>query len=129
MVVLASDHPFGAAKSHAGKQPSRRCPMSRTKLLWLLDRFPRYASLLGLLGLIGLAGVVDPALYRLSALSFLSYLAFFRFFRRFIDPAYGPTVQSALYLLPAFLVAAFSPWLLAIAPLCGLVGFAGWCAL
>src|SRR5689334_16919907 len=106
-----------------------RCPMSRTTLLWLLDRVPRYACLLGLLGLIGLAGVVDPALYHWSALSFLSYLAFFRFFRRFIDPTYAPTNRSWLVLLPAFLAAAFSPWLLAITPWFGLVGFAGWAAL
>jgi len=103
--------------------------MSRTTLLWLFDRVPRYASLLGLLGLIGLAGVFDPALYHWSALSFLSYLAFFRFFRRFIDPTYAPTTRSGLFLLPAFLVAVLSPWLLAITPLFGLVGFAGWGAL
>jgi hypothetical protein len=77
--------------------------MSRPQLLWVLDRIPRYVSLLGLLGLLGLAGLVDPAWYCLSALSFLSYLAFFRFFRRFIDPTYGPTTQSTLMLLPAFL--------------------------
>ena len=103
--------------------------MSRTTFLWLLDRVSRYTSLLGLLGLIGLAGVADPGLYRLSALSFLSYLAFFRFFRRFGDPAYGPTTQSAPFLLPAIVVAALAPWLLAITPLFGFVGFAGWCAL
>jgi hypothetical protein len=103
--------------------------MSRQKLLWLLDRVPRYASMLGLLGFIGLAGVIDPALYRLSALSFLSYLAFFRFFRRFIDPYYGPTAQSILFLLLASLVAVLSPWLLATSPWFGFVGFAGWCAL
>ena len=103
--------------------------MSRPQLLWLLDRVPRYASLLGLLGLIGLAGVFDPALYRLSALSFLSYLAFFRFFRRFIDPGYGPTAQSARFLLLACLAAVLSPWLLSIAPWLGFVGCAGWCAL
>jgi hypothetical protein len=103
--------------------------MSRQKLLWLLDRVPRYASLLGLLGLIGLAGVFDPTLYRWSALSFLSYLAFFRFFRRFIDPDYGPTAQPVLFLLPAFLVAVLSPWLLSISPWFGFAGFAGWCAL
>ena len=103
--------------------------MSRTTLLWLLDRVPRYASLLGILGLIGLAGVADPGLYRFSALSFLSYLAFFRFFRRFGDPGYGPTRQSAPFLLLAMVVAALAPWLLSIAPLFGLVGFAGWCAL
>ena len=80
--------------------------MSRPQLLWVLDRVPRYVSLLGLLGLIGLAGLFDPAWYRLSALSFLSYLAFLRFFRRFIDP-----------------------WLLSISPWLGCVGFAGWCAL
>jgi hypothetical protein len=103
--------------------------MSRSQFLWLLDRVPRYASLLGLLGLIGLAGLFDPALYRASALSFLSYLAFFRFFRRFIDPTYGPTTHSTLMLLPAFLVALLSPWLLSIAPWFGFVGCAGWCAL
>jgi hypothetical protein len=102
--------------------------MSRSQLLWLLDRIPRYASLLGLLGLIGLAGVFDPTLYRLSALSFLSYLAFFRFFRRFLDPDSGPTAQSALFLLPAFFVAVLFPWLVSIAPWFGFVGFAGWCA-
>jgi uncharacterized protein DUF3796 len=103
--------------------------MSRQRFLWLLDRVPRYASLLGLLGLIGLAGVFDPALYRLSALSFLSYLAFFRFFRRFIDPDYDPTLQSAPFLLLASLAAMLAPWLLAISPWFGFVGFAGWCAL
>jgi hypothetical protein len=103
--------------------------MSRTKLLWLLDRVPRYASLLGFLGLIGLAGVFDPALYRFSALSFLSYLAFCRFFRRFGDPGYGPTARSAPFLLLSIVVAALSPWLLSIAPIFGFVGFAGWCAL
>ena len=103
--------------------------MSRQKLLWLLDRVPRYASLLGLLGLIGLTGVTDPALYRWSALSFLSYLAFFRFFRRFIDPDYEPTTQSVPFLLLASLVAMLAPWLLSIAPWFGFVGFAGWCAL
>jgi Protein of unknown function (DUF3796) len=103
--------------------------MSRTTMLWLLDRVPRYASLLGLLGLIGFAGVFDPALYRWSALSFLSYLAFFRFFRRFINPTYVPTARSGIVLLAAFLVAVLSPWLLAITPLFGLVGFAGWSAL
>jgi hypothetical protein len=103
--------------------------MSRSQLLRLLDRVPRYASLLRLLGLIGLAGVFDPALYRLSALSFLSYLAFFRFFRRFIDPDYGPTAQPAPFLLLACLVAVLSPWLLSISPWSGFVGCAGWCAL
>jgi hypothetical protein len=85
--------------------------------------------LLGLFGLIGLADVFDTGLYGLSALSFLSYLAFFRFFRRFGDPGYGPTRQSAPFLLLAFVVAALAPWLISIAPLFGLVGFAGWCAL
>ena len=103
--------------------------MFRPQLLRLLDRVPRYASLLGLLGLIGLAGVFDPALYRLRALSFLSYLAFFRFFRRFIDPDYGPTAQSAPFLLLTFLAAVLSPWLLSISPWFGFVGCAGWCAL
>jgi hypothetical protein len=103
--------------------------MSRPQLLWVLDRVPRYASLLGLLGLIGLAGLFDPAWFRLSALSFLSYLAFFRFFRRFIDPTYGPTTHTTLILFPALLVAVLSPWLLSIAPWFGFVGCAGWCAL
>ena len=103
--------------------------MPRQKFLWLLDRVPRYASLLGLLGLIGLAGVIDPVLYRLSALSFLSYLAFFRLFRRFIDPDYDPTIRSAPFLLLAALVAVLAPWLLSISPWFGFVGFAGWCAL
>jgi hypothetical protein len=103
--------------------------MSQTKLLWLLDHGPRYASLLGLLGLIGLAGIFDPTLYRFSALSFLSYLAFFRFFRRFVDPGYGPTAQSAPFLLLAIVLALLSPWLLSISPIFGFAGFAGWCAL
>ena len=97
--------------------------MSRQKLLWLLDRVPRYASLLGLLGLIGLAGIIDPALYRWSALSFLSYLAFFRYFRRFIDPDYELTAQSVLFLPLAFLVALLAPWLLT--PVFGGTGVVG----
>jgi hypothetical protein len=103
--------------------------MSRPQRLRLLDRLPRYASLLGVAGLIGLAGVVDPALYRLSALSFLSYLAFFRFFRRFIDREYRPTAQVVPFLLLACLVVVLSPWLLSIAPWLDFVGCAGWCAL
>ena len=103
--------------------------MSQRRLLLALDRVPRFASLLGLLGLIGLAGVIDPEWYRFSALSFLSYLSFFRFFRRFVDPDYGPTAQSAPFLLLAFLVAAIFPWLLSISPMFGFVGFAGCCAL
>lgn len=103
--------------------------MSRPQLLWLLDRLPRYASLLGLLGLLGLAGFVRPELFALSFLSFLSYLAFFRFFRRFFDPTYGPTPQSALFLLPAFVVLVLFPWLMPLAPAFGFFGFAGWCAL
>ena len=103
--------------------------MSQRRLLLALDRVPRFASLLGLLGLIGLAGVIDPEWYRFSALSFLSYLSFFRFFRRFVDPDYGPTAQSAPFLLLAILVAAIFPWLLSISPMFGFVGFAGCCAL
>jgi hypothetical protein len=68
-------------------------------------------------------------LYRFSALSFLSYLAFCRFFRRFGDPAYGPTAQSAPFLVLAIVVAALSPWLLSISPVFGFAGVAGWCAL
>jgi hypothetical protein len=103
--------------------------MSRTTFLLLLDRIPRYSSLLGLLGLVGVAGVIDPEWYRFSALSFLSYLSFFRFFRRFADPAYGPTAQSVPFLVVALLVAAVGPLLLSIWPGFGFVGFAGWCGL
>jgi hypothetical protein len=103
--------------------------MSRTKLLLLIDRIPRFASLLGLLGLIGLAGVIDPELYRFSALSFLSYLSFFRFFSRFLDPDYGPTADTVPFLLLAALVAAVFPWLLSISPSYGFIGFAGCCGL
>ena len=103
--------------------------MSHTKLLWLLDRIPRFASLLGFLGLIGLAGIFNPGLYSFGALSFLSYLAFFRFFRRFGDSDYGPTAQSAPFLLLAIVVAVLSSWLISISPLFGFLGFAGWIAL
>jgi len=100
--------------------------MSQRRLLLVLDRVPRFASLLGLLGLIGLAGVIDPEWYRFSSLSFLSYLSFFRFFRRFVDPDYGPTEQSAPFLVLAILVAAIpSVWLLSISPMFGFLGFAG----
>lgn len=103
--------------------------MSHTKVLWLLDRIPRFASWLGFFGLIGLVGIFNPELYSFSTLSFLSYLAFFRFLRRFGDSDYGPTAQSAPFLLLAILVAILSPWLLSISPLFGFVGFAGWSAL
>jgi hypothetical protein len=103
--------------------------MSRTQLLWLLDRAPRVASLLGLLGLIGLAGVIDPELYRFSALSALSFLAFFRFFRRFVDPGYGPTAQFIPFLLLAMIAVALGPWLIALTPVFGLVGLVGFAGL
>jgi hypothetical protein len=91
----------------------------------LLDRIPRFASLLGLLGLVGVAGVFDSELYRFSALSFLSYLCFFRFFHRFIDPHYGPTAAFTPLLLLAVLAAPVSLWLFSISPLFGFLGFAG----
>lgn len=91
----------------------------------LLDRIPRFASLLGLLGLVGVAGAFDSGLYRFSALSFLSYLCCFRFFSRFLDPHCGPTVASARLLLLAVLAAPLSLWLFSIAPLFGFLGFAG----
>lgn len=103
--------------------------MARPPVLWLLDRVPRFASLLGLLGLLGLAGFVRPELFALSFLSFLSYLAFFRFFRRFLDPAAGPTPQAAPFLLPAFAVLVLVPWLAPLSPAFGFFGFAGWGAL
>jgi len=92
----------------------------------LLDRIPRFASLLGLLGIVGVAGVFDSELYRLSAFSFLSYLCFFRFFGRFTDPHFGPTAASASLLLLAVLAAPVSLWLFSISPLFGFLGFAGY---
>ncbi len=103
--------------------------MSQRNFLWLLDRVPRWASLLGVLGLIGLAGLVNPVYYRFSALSFLTYLAFFRFFRRLGDPTYGPTAQGAPWLIVPIVVAAVAPWLLLVSPLLGFLGFLGWGAL
>jgi len=99
--------------------------MSRERILLLIDRVPRYASMTGLLGLIGVAGVFDPGLFRLSALSFLSYLAFFRFFRRFIDADYGPHRESAPLIAVAIAVAVLFPLLVSISPIFGFLGFAG----
>jgi len=104
--------------------------MSRADLLFALDRGPRYASLLGLLGLVGVAGIADSELYRFSVLSFLSYVSFFRFFRGFFDPSYGRSIiASAPFVVFALVVGAVSPWLLAISPMFGFVGFAGCCGL
>ena len=103
--------------------------MSREKMLYSLDRVPRYASLLGLLGLVGIAGVLEPELYRFSALSFLSFLSFFRYFRRFIDPDYGPTRASVPFIALALFVGAISPWLISVSSMFGFVGFAGCCGL
>ena len=104
--------------------------MSRANLLLVLDRGPRYASLLGLLGLIGVAGVVNPEWYRFSAFSYLSYVSFFRFFRCFFDPSYGPTNASAPFLVVAIVIGALSPlWLPSPSPMFGFLGFAGCCGL
>jgi len=99
--------------------------MSRERILLLIDRVPRYASMTGLLGLIGVAGVFDPGLFRLSALSFLSYLSFVRFFRRFIDADYGPHRESAPLIAVAIAVAVLFPLLVSISPIFGFFGFAG----
>jgi hypothetical protein len=103
--------------------------MSRADLLFLLDRGPRYASLLGLLGLIGIAGIANPELYRFSTLSFLSYVSFFRFFRGFFDPSYRPTIASTPFLVLAIVVGAVSLWLSSLSPMFGFAGFAGCCGL
>lgn len=98
-----------------------------------LDRVPRALSLLGLLGLIGLAGVFDPQLSRLSALSFLSYLCYFRFLRWFVKPQPPMTTAGILVPLIGIMVWIVSqvifPGLLAIAPMFGFIGFAGFLGL
>lgn len=95
----------------------------------LIDRVPRYLSLLGLLGLIGLAGVFEPQLSRLSALSFLSYLCYFRFLRWFVKPQPAMTATGILVPLFGIMIWIVSqsliPGLLASAPMFGFIGFAG----
>jgi hypothetical protein len=99
----------------------------------LLDRVPRFLSLLGLLGLVGLAGVFDPQLLRFSALSFLSYLCYFRFLRWFIKPR--PLIKPAGILLPLlgsliWIVAEILfPEGLESFPFVGFIGFAGYLGL
>ncbi len=95
----------------------------------LLDRVPRFLSLLGLLGLIGLAGVFNPQLFRWSALSFLSYLCYFRFLRWFIKPR--PDIAASGIFVPLqggliwIVVGTFFPGLTESSPLFGFIGFAG----
>jgi hypothetical protein len=93
----------------------------------LLDRVPRYASLLGLLGLIGMAGVFDPRFGVFSFLSFLSYLCYFRFFQWFAKPPQNvrDRIVPFLGMLPAILL----PWLGSMSPMFGFIGFSGFCGL
>lgn len=99
----------------------------------VLDRVPRFLSLLGLLGLIGLAGVFNPELSRFSALGFLSYLCYFRFLRWLIRPQ--PVTTGASLLVPSLgaivwiVFQTLFPGLLASAPLFGFIGFAGFLGL
>jgi len=99
----------------------------------LLDRVPRFLSLLGLLGLLGLGGIFDPQLLRFSALSFLSYLCYFRFLRWFIKPR--PIRPTAGFLVPLlgsmiWIVAeVLFPGGLESFPLFGFIGFAGFLGL
>jgi len=99
----------------------------------LLDRAPRFLSLLGLLGLIGLAGIFDPQLLRFSALSFLSYLCYFRFLRWFVKP--HPPLTTAGMLVPLL---GGMIWIVAEvlfhgtlenSPFFGFIGFAGFLGL
>jgi len=104
--------------------------MSRERILLLIDRVPRYASLAGLLGLIGVAGVFDPGLFRFSALSSLSYFSFFRFFRCFIAADYGPRASEPPIAMVWFMVMVLGvgfvlPLLVPISPIFGFLGFAG----
>jgi hypothetical protein len=98
-----------------------------------LDRVPRVLSLLGLLGIIGLAGVFDPQLSRFSALSFLSYICYFRFLRWFVKPQ--PPITTTGILVPLlgiviWIVAqVLYPGLLAMNPMFGFMGFAGFLGL
>lgn len=99
----------------------------------LLDRVPRFLSLLGLLGLIGLAGVFNPQLLRWSALSFLSYLCYFRFLRWFMKPR--PNITTSGIFIPLlggliWIVAeTIFPGLIESSPLFGFIGFAGFLGL
>jgi hypothetical protein len=99
----------------------------------LLDRVPRLLSLLGLLGLVGLAGVFNTELLRFSALSFLSYLCYFRFLRWFVKPQLPMTIAGILVPLVGIMVWILSqvlyPGLLAVAPMFGFIGFAGFLGL
>lgn len=95
----------------------------------ILDRVPRYASLLGLLGLAGIAGIFNPELSRLSFLSFLSYLCYFRFLLWFGKQKHEVTVVSILVpclggFLPLALIGSDS-----VSPMLGFIGFAGFCGL
>ncbi len=102
--------------------------MSRERILLLIDRVPRYASLTGLLGLIGVVGVLDPELFRFSALSSLSFLSFFRFFCCFIDADYGLRASEPLIAMAWFMVPVLGfllPLLVPISPIFGFLGFAG----
>jgi hypothetical protein len=98
----------------------------------LMDRVPRFLSMLGLFGLLGLAGIVNPQLLPLSALSFLSYLCYFRFLRWFLKPQ--PAMTSAGIMVPllgAIIWVVFQvlfPELLA-SPMFGFIGFAGFLGL
>jgi hypothetical protein len=92
----------------------------------LLDRVPRYASLMGLSGLIGLGGIFDPEWCRFSAFSFLSFLCFFRFFRCFVDPYFGPTATTAPVLVWAIVMGTAGLVLTSNSPVFGLAGFAGY---
>jgi len=99
----------------------------------LLDRVPRYLSLLGFLGIIGLAGIFDPQLTRFSALSFLSYMCYFRFFIWFAKPRPEVTVAGILVPLLGIIIWVGSqvmyPGLLSITPMFGFIGFAGFLGL
>jgi len=90
----------------------------------LLDRVPRYASLLGLLGLIGMAGIFNPPLAKLSCLSFLSYACYFRFLAK------PPQDATAILMANLGCLGCFAPLLSdVLPPTIGFIGFAGFCGL
>jgi hypothetical protein len=99
----------------------------------LLDRVPRFLSLLGLLGLIGLGGIFDSQLLRFSALSFLSYLCYFRFLRWFIKPQPPLTTTGIVVPLLGGMIWIVAEILLPggfeTFPFFGFVGFAGFLGL
>jgi hypothetical protein len=99
----------------------------------LLDRVPRYLSLLGILGLIGIAGIFYPQLAGFSSLSFLSFFCYFRFLRWFAKPQPEVTISSLLVPFLGAIIAGASlllfPGLLSDAPMFGLIGFAGYLGL